>query len=65
MFPRPLAGLPEIVDFTGLPAKSIYHQVHAKTGIGALAFKVGRHLRWDWADVEAWVSEQKNGARAA
>lgn len=64
-FPRPLAGLSEIAEFTGLPEKSIYHQVHARTGIGALAFKVGRYLRWDWDDVDAWVAQQKTGSRAA
>jgi predicted DNA-binding transcriptional regulator AlpA len=63
-FPRPLAGLPEIAEFTGLPEKTIYHQVHARTGVGALAFKVGRYLKWDWADVEAWIAQQKEHAAA-
>lgn len=61
---RSLAGLPEIVAFTGLPKKTIYHQVHTRTGVGALAFKVGRHLRWDWADVDAWVTSQKQAQAA-
>jgi predicted DNA-binding transcriptional regulator AlpA len=62
--PRPLAGLADIAEFTGLPEKTIYHQVHTRTGVGALAFKVGRYLRWDWDDVTAWVSQQKERAAA-
>ncbi|MFI8422853.1 helix-turn-helix transcriptional regulator [Streptomyces sp. NPDC085460] len=65
MVPRPLAGLSEISEYTGLPEKSIYHQVHAGTGVGALAFKVGRYLKWDWDDVEKWVTAQKSHATAA
>lgn len=61
---RPLAGLTEIAEFTGLPQKTIYDQVHRRTGVGALAFKVGRHLRWDWSDVDAWIDSQKQAQAA-
>lgn len=64
MYRRPLARLPEVVEFTGLPPKTIYDQVHRNTGVGALAFKVGRHLRWDWNDIDAWIAKQKRGAAA-
>lgn len=62
---RPLAGLPEVAEFTGLPAKTLYDQVHRKVGIGALAFKMGRYLRWDWNDIDAHIAQQKNGGTAA
>ncbi|GAA0657225.1 hypothetical protein GCM10009535_40310 [Streptomyces thermocarboxydovorans] len=61
---RPLATLRDIVDFTGLPPRTIYDQRHRGVGIGALAFKVGTQLRWDWDDVDAWVSQQKGQAAA-
>jgi predicted DNA-binding transcriptional regulator AlpA len=55
----------QMTEFTGLPERTIYDQVHRRVGIGALAFKVGRHLRWDWNDIDAWVAQQKAGDRAA
>ncbi|MFF4792315.1 helix-turn-helix transcriptional regulator [Streptomyces sp. NPDC001276] len=61
---RSLASLSDISEFTGLPRKTIYDQVHRRAGVGALAFKVGRHLRWDWADVDAWINQQKGQAAA-
>lgn len=61
---RPLARLPEVSEYTGLTRKSIYDQVHRQTGVGALAFKVGRHLRWDWTDIDAWIEQQKRGSAA-
>jgi predicted DNA-binding transcriptional regulator AlpA len=63
---RPLATLEQITAFTGLPARSIYDQVHRGVGVGALAFKVGRHLRWKWDEVDAWLDAQRaNGGQAA
>lgn len=62
---RNLAGLDEIAEFTGLPPKTIYDQIRRRTGIGALAFKVGRYLRWDWDEVDAFIAQQKTARRAA
>ncbi|BDD71729.1 helix-turn-helix transcriptional regulator [Streptomyces violaceoruber] len=61
---RPLATLEQIAAFTGLPKRTLYDQRHRGVGVGALAFKVGTQLRWDWADVDAWVTQQKGQAAA-
>ena len=62
---RNLANLDEIVEFTGLPERTIYSQVRRGVSVGGLAFKVGKHLRWDWDDVDAWIAQQKTARRAA
>lgn len=56
---RPLAGLPEVAAHFGMTEKAVRHHVQRRTGVGRLAFRVGRHLRWDWNDVDAWIESQK------
>ncbi|WP_159460528.1 helix-turn-helix domain-containing protein [Lentzea albidocapillata] len=33
-------------------------QRHRNVGVGALATKVGKHLRWRWEDIERYIDEQ-------
>ena len=47
----------------GIPVATLHAQRYRQTAIGRLAFKVGRHLRWDLADLEAWIEEQKREGR--
>lgn len=48
----------EVAEITGLPLDTIYKHRHLRSGVGALAVKVGRHLRWRESDIEAWLDEQ-------
>lgn len=62
---RPLAGVPEVAEYFGLPERTVQTQVHRKVGIGTLAFRVGKYLRWDWDDLDKWVESQKKKSEAA
>jgi excisionase family DNA binding protein len=42
-------------QYLGVPVGTLYQWRHRKTG--PRARKVGRHLRYDPADVRAWVRE--------
>ncbi|WAL64465.1 helix-turn-helix domain-containing protein [Amycolatopsis cynarae] len=55
---RPLAGIAEIAEHLGIPPSTIYDQRYRGTGVGALAIKVGKHLRWRWKDIDAWLDQQ-------
>jgi len=56
--PRPrerLLSVQELADYLEVPVKTIYTWRHHKTG--PRGFRVGKHLRFRWGDVEAWVAE--------
>ena len=55
---RKLLTASEVAEITGLPLNTIYKHRHMGRGVGALAVKVGRHLRWRESDIEAWLDEQ-------
>lgn len=46
----------ELADYLGVPVATVY-QWRTK-GTGPRAIKVGRHLRFRAADVDAWLDEQ-------
>lgn len=56
---RPLAGVPEVSEYFGIPENTVRDQVYRRVGIGVFAFRVGRFLRWEWDDIDAWVESQK------
>lgn len=62
---KPLASVPELAAYLGIPEKSIRGQVLRKVGVGRYAFRVGRHLRWEWSDVDKFVESQKKAKQAA
>ncbi len=43
-------------EFLGIPVGTLYQWRHRRTG--PRAFKVGRHLRYDPADVRDWLKAQ-------
>lgn len=53
---RPLATTEEVAEYLGVPVQTLY-QWRLK-GIGPRGSRVGRHIRWDWADVDSWLEEQ-------
>ncbi|WP_405832428.1 helix-turn-helix transcriptional regulator [Streptomyces sp. NBC_00105] len=54
---RPKATADEVSAFLQIPVATLYQWRHARTGPPAV--KIGRHLRFDWDDVEAWWDAQK------
>jgi len=57
---KPLARPPEVSDHLQVPVKTLYAWHHAKKGPRAL--RVGKHLRYRWADVEQWIDERAAAA---
>ncbi len=58
-----LWSLQELAEFLGLPTQSIY-QMNWK-GTGPRSFKVGRHRRYDPADVRQWLEARSSDTGSA
>ncbi len=48
----------EVAEIVRLPISTLYQQRYMGRGVGDLAIKVGRHLRWRSSDLERWLTEQ-------
>lgn len=55
---RALATIGEVSEYTRLSEATLRFQRHRNAGVGALAIKVGKHLRWRWTDIEKYLAEQ-------
>ena len=53
-----LLSLAEVAEFLQLSPKTLYAQRYRGEGVGGLALKVGRHLRWRPSDLESWLDRQ-------
>jgi excisionase family DNA binding protein len=51
----------DLADYLRLPIATIYHW--RSGGQGPPAYRVGRHVRFDLHDVEAWLRERRDPAR--
>ncbi|MFE7192850.1 helix-turn-helix transcriptional regulator [Kitasatospora sp. NPDC057541] len=60
---RPLATAEELAAYLGVPLGTVYAWRHR--GQGPTAIKVGRHLRYRWTEVEAWLDGQRADHAAA
>lgn len=56
---RPLATPQEVADYLGVPVGTLYQWNHHKRG--PKARRVGRHLRYRWEDVDAYVERREQG----
>lgn len=56
---RPLLGPPELADFLRVPEHTLAQWRYQ--GLGPAWHRVGRHVRYTWADIEAWLSQQQRG----
>ena len=50
-----LLTVEEVADFLGVPVNTLYQWRHK--GTGPVAFRVGRFLRYDAADVRQWLTD--------
>lgn len=55
---RPLLTIEDVSRYVGLPVSTIYSQRHQRVGVGALAIRLGKHLRWRPEDIDEWLDEQ-------
>jgi predicted DNA-binding transcriptional regulator AlpA len=53
----------EVSEFLGVPAATLHQWRHLETGPDA--FKVGRHLRYEPAEVCRWLDEECRQDRSA
>ena len=51
-----LLSVEELADYLEVPVKTIYTWRHRNTG--PKGFRVGKHLRFRWRDVQAWVTQR-------
>jgi excisionase family DNA binding protein len=51
--PRALATPTEVADYLRVPLRTLYRWRYA--GEGPPGYRVGRHLRFRWTDVEEWL----------
>lgn len=51
----------ELARFLGVPVATIYQ--YRYRGEGPPGFKVGRHVRYRWADVEGWLHANRDRPR--
>jgi excisionase family DNA binding protein len=51
-----LATPAELAAYLGVPVKTLYQWKYR--GTGPRVHKVGRHLRYRWQDVDAWLNTQ-------
>lgn len=58
--PEPLWTVQEIARFLALPVATLYQLNHKKTG--PRSYKIGRHRRYDPADVRAWLAANASDA---
>lgn len=56
---RPLATRPDVAEYLGVPVATL--ERWAYIGTGPKYRKVGRHTRYAWADVDAWLDSQEPG----
>ncbi|MFJ8230852.1 helix-turn-helix transcriptional regulator [Streptomyces sp. NPDC094448] len=51
-----LATPADIAAYLGVPVKTLYQWKYR--GMGPKVHKVGRHLRYRWAEVDEWLAAQ-------
>ena len=51
-----LATPQEVADYLGVPLRTVDSWRYR--GVGPRYVKVGRHVRYDWRDLEAWQAQQ-------
>ena len=54
--PDPLLSTQQLASYLDLPITTLYQWRYQRQG--PAAFRVGRHLRYRWSDVQAWINRQ-------
>ena len=54
--PDRLLTVDDLAEYLGVPVTTLYAwRYHRK---GPPGFRVGRHVRYRWADIEEWISDR-------
>lgn len=53
---KPLGTTAEVAAYFGVPVQTMH--VWRTKGTGPKGIRVGRHVRYRWADVDAWLDHQ-------
>ncbi|MGF1616859.1 MAG: helix-turn-helix transcriptional regulator [Acidimicrobiia bacterium] len=56
-----LLTVEELADYLGVPVATIYAWRYRREGPSG--FRVGKHLRFRWSDVEEWIEHQLQDVR--
>ena len=51
-----LLTIRELAVYLDVPVKTLYAWRYR--GEGPIGFRIGRHVRYRWSDVEAWIRER-------
>lgn len=54
--PDRLMSAQQLADYLGVPIATLYRWRHL--GEGPAGFRVGRHVRYRWKEVERWIERQ-------
>lgn len=57
-----LLTVEELAEFLDLPVRTLYTWRYR--GDGPVGFRVGKHVRYRWSDVDSWVRERVSDAHA-
>ena len=57
-----LLTVQELADFLDLPVRTLYTSRYR--GEGPVGFRVGKHIRYRWSDVDSWIRERVRDADA-
>jgi len=56
-----LATVEELADYLGVPIATLYQWRYRREG--PPGFRVGRHVRYRWGDIEQWIEDQLQDVR--
>lgn len=56
-----LLGVGDLAAYLQVPVATIYTWRHH--GVGPPGFRAGRHVRFRWVDVQAWIEQQIDAGR--
>lgn len=51
-----LVDVRELANYLGVPVATLYQWRHRREG--PPGFRVGKHLRYRWTDIEEWIEQQ-------
>ena len=51
-----LIGVDELAKYLEVPKATIY--VWRNRGVGPPGFRVGKHVRFRWTDIERWIEDR-------
>ena len=57
-----LLTVEQLAEFLDLPVRTLYTWRYR--GEGPVGFRVGKHIRYRWSDVDRWVGERVRDAQS-